>query len=179
MTASTSLAPRWPADATLLREVLRVARAKHWSRVFGDGSSEHLPDGVTVVAEWDQDGSLITLERWPQGDYVLDICGVAHIDAVSLDVAVDVLVAYGVLPVELSSAYRRGRVDGMEVIHELAVEKAADERIEELWSQLKDPDTLAEIGRDLDGLLDRDGFVRRAQVDLVVETVLKAAGMGS
>lgn len=170
--------PRWPADATLLREVFRAARRKHWSRVFGDGVNEHLPEGVTVVAEWDQDGSLITLTRWPSGDYGLDICGVARMDVPSADVAVDVLVAWGVLPARLSSAYRQGRADGVEAVEEAAIETRFDLYVDDLWSRLKDSDVHAGIGRELDGFLDREPFVRRRQVDRVIDVVLAAAGMG-
>jgi hypothetical protein len=178
----TASAPRWPADATLLREVFRAARRKHWSRVFGDGSSEHLPDGVTVVAEWDQDGSLITLTRWPSGGLRIDLCGVVEMDVVSEQVAVDTLVAWGVLPAELSTAYHKGHdvghAEGVHAVEDAALETRFDVYLDELWGRLKDSDVLGAIGDELDGVLDRQPFVRRRQVERVVNVVLNAAGVG-
>lgn len=187
MTAPVTAPPRWPADAALLREVFRAARAKHWSRVFGDGPGEHLPEGVTVVAEWDKDGSLIELTRWPSGGLRLSV-GAVDMDVVSLRCVVDTLVAWDVLPMTLSSAYAEGRGALADEIHACAEYGQASNVFFTMaevlpvlgdaltyWSSIAcGPDAEAVVGSRLDGLLDREPFARRRQTEDVVSAVMDA-----
>ena len=95
----------------------------------------------------------------------------------SVTQAVDLLVAYGVLPAELSSAYRDGLGEGTAAILTAAIDLEHDKYVAAMWARLDDPEVRAAIGRDLDGLLDRHPFARRRQLDLVIAAVLKAAGI--
>jgi hypothetical protein len=183
-------APRWPANATLLREVLTWARAEGWRPA--PNRAHPASDATPIIGAW---------TRGPAGEYGLGdeyVCFVRDLGEISEDVsgpglfgdlcdgvpvtsvtqAVDLLVALKVLPVALSSAYRQGHAEGVQAVEEAALETRFDVYLDELWGRLKDSDVLAGIGRELDGVLDRETFVRRRQVERVVNVVLAAAGMG-
>lgn len=172
MTASAPVAsPRLTAtERALIVEVLRWGRANGWRhsgnwdtpfwsrkgvyRIFAD----RYDDDVLHLRIDDKVADQGLVDYWPR----------------SVTEAVDVLAALGIVPSTLSSAYR----DGVDAVEEAAIETRFDVYLDELWDQLKDRDVLGAIGAELDGILDREPFVRRRQVQRVVGVVLKAAGMG-
>lgn len=92
-------------DRALLREVFRAARKKGWTRLHNDrdyaepGSRYWLDDRSTPI-ELDKHGWLKT--------------PISEVECVDVPLAVDVLVAVGVLPTHLSSAYKSGHANGHE-----------------------------------------------------------------
>ena len=109
MTAPGTSAPRWPAEAPLLRETITAARAAGWRHSYRPDHQLHrwttphnmaqvtvdrpdTPDqiGVQVHAYYTRSG---TVDFWPG----------------SVTSAVDVLASIGVLPKRLHSAWRAGR----------------------------------------------------------------------
>lgn len=183
---TVTAAPRWPVDAPLLREVLKAARAEGWRREHNREGVEPEDAGL-IVAEWWKDGNCIQLEHW-KGDFALDINGVVRMDAVSVKASVDVLCAMGVLPDTLSSAFRAG-IEWVEIgVHTAAefgegfhVFYRTDETMPILrealtyWSAMAgSTDVQQAVGIKLDGLLDREPFARRGQVETIVEAVMGA-----
>lgn len=83
-------------DRALLREVFRAAHAKGWSRHhndkdFAEPGSRYWSDDRYTVVELDRNGWVKT--------------PISEVESVTVQLAVDVLVAVGVLPIELSSAH--------------------------------------------------------------------------
>lgn len=90
-------------DRTLLREVFRAARKKGWSRRHGDPEyaypgSRYWSDDRNTIIELNSFGWLET--------------PISEVQCVTVELAVDVLVAAAVLPTHLSSAYKAGHADG-------------------------------------------------------------------
>lgn len=90
-------------DRALLREVFRAARKKGWSRLHGDPEnsypgSRYWSDDRNEIVELNKHGWLDT--------------PISTAECVTVQLAVDVLVAVAVLPVHLSSAYKAGHADG-------------------------------------------------------------------
>lgn len=87
-------------DRALLREVFRVAHAESWTRVHND------PDWKEPGSRyWSDDrGTPIELDKhnWLKTP-------ISEVECIDVRLAVDVLVAVGVLPVRMSSAFAAGR----------------------------------------------------------------------
>lgn len=114
------------------------------------------------------------------------------IDRMPTEQIVDLLAVLGILPHHLSSFYQGGLADGRESV--TAEVRACAEFGEgshaffdmagtmpvlrdalAYWSSLAtSTDTQAVIARNLEGLLDREPFVRREQAERVTETVFRA-----
>lgn len=104
-------------DRAVLRELFRTAHAKGWSRVHNDpeyaypGSRYWLNDTSTVI-ELNKFGWLET--------------PISEVECVTVQVAVDVLVAVGVLPMEMSSAHRAAEKMAYDAVYEQIKLQVAD-----------------------------------------------------
>lgn len=84
-------------DRALLREVFRAAHAKGWTRHhndrdFAEPGSRYWSDDRYTVVELDKNGWVKT--------------PISEVECVTVQLAVDVLVAVGVLPMHMSFAYQ-------------------------------------------------------------------------
>lgn len=181
MTATA--APRWPADAPLLRQVITRARAEGWRSVDG-------LDRMFGLWEWRLGDKRVILRARDDNPVTLYLKGGGIALTAKIgraEYAVDLLVDSGWLPEHLHRKYKSGRADGYDAISsglrdcaefgEIPSYAAESLRLpldyaRTYWlAKLGKDDAQARIGDRLDGLLDREPWVRRSQVYLIVDAV--------
>lgn len=190
MTAPVIAPPCWPADATLLRDVFRAARAEGW-RSGGD-----LVDRKFRDWEW-RNGDKRVRIRISEG---FDV-GVMYITGENMGVsahvyiaayAVDLIVDSGWLPEHLHRRYRSGVADGRDDIRSGLRDTAESGGVPAHSAELlREPlrcardywlnvlaDRAVELERPLEPLLDRRPWPKGRQRDLVVEAVREVLERG-
>lgn len=159
-------------ERQLIAEALRYARSQGWARMKPAGRwrknslrfDYRLPidgrDTAWLKVYWT--GSNKT--KPPHGNAIVS----------SVAQAVDVLVAVGVLPAELSSAYREGVADELENYRDLSIEQLMEIEVDKVWEHLESNDVLHLVGEQVAEvaqlIVDGDPWARREAAKRIVET---------
>lgn len=108
-------------DFRILREALTWGYANRWTVEHSDGSD----GGVT----WQHERTSVHVTRPGRHEYTVTVDGVLDMEPRSAREVVDVLAAVGVLPSDMSSAYR----EGVDNVTEISIMHAVDAKVDAMW----------------------------------------------
>lgn len=161
-------------DRALLREVFRAARAKGWSRAHRDLAGRFWADDRDTHIELTCNGWLIT--------------PISESECVTVQLAVDILVAVGVLPIGFSSQWRDGFKVANDAVYDMVKVQVAEwyddlrSPVERGWPKAEKVGYLQGVADAVDNICDVIGVthpewdhMRDAAIDTIVDVAQAGA----